>query len=174
MGRISQAAKASEAEGEHADRQTPSQKAGSGRVACPTCGGKRSSEDHRRFFGLIAAAFKHWPEAHEFQPDSAEHLRAWLLCKAKHRNVALIGRGDDEAEFANAVALTVAALRQLKEYHFDVPVSSGVALVSPKSISYSDVSQKQFNAIRDDVTAIIEAELGVSADRLLKEHEGEV
>lgn len=33
MGRISQAAKASEAEGEHADRQTPSQKAGPGYMA---------------------------------------------------------------------------------------------------------------------------------------------
>jgi hypothetical protein len=31
----------------------------------------RSPADHRRFFGCIKAAFMHWPEQHDFQPDDA-------------------------------------------------------------------------------------------------------
>jgi hypothetical protein len=45
----------------------------------------RSPADHRRFFGVIKAAFLHWPEKHEFQPEDPEHLRAWLLCRAGYK-----------------------------------------------------------------------------------------
>ena len=53
---------------------------------CPHCGviltRVRSLPDHRRFFGVIQAAFHQWNEGHPFQPTDAEHLRAYLLVES--------------------------------------------------------------------------------------------
>ena len=81
-------------------------------MKCPQCGhvaDSRSTPDHRRFFARIHAAFHHWPEAHEFQPDDAEHLRAWLLCKAGYRDVTTIPveYADSEPALLRLVTLTV-------------------------------------------------------------------
>ena len=56
--------------------------------SCPECGclltRPRSTQDHRRFFGLIAKAAAQWPHAHPFQPSNPEHLRAYLLVESGH------------------------------------------------------------------------------------------
>jgi hypothetical protein len=75
-------------------------------MICPHCGAdskQRSSPQHRRFFKLINVAYHHWPEYTEFSPDNAEHLRAWLLCKSKHRNVVELESPGELSE--EAVAL---------------------------------------------------------------------
>ena len=41
-------------------------------------GKSRSTPQHRRYFALIKAAFKHWPESHDIQFGSAEGLRDYL------------------------------------------------------------------------------------------------
>ena len=48
---------------------------------------RRSLKHHKRLFGLIRAAFDLWPEGHEFQPETEDHLRAWLTIKAGHCEV---------------------------------------------------------------------------------------
>lgn len=142
-------------------------------TTCPHCGSKpRSSEDHRRFFALISAAFSQWPEAHEFQPDSPEHLRAWLLCKANYRDTTTIPveYAEDQPGMLKLVLLTAeAAIKAAKGYAFVRPHGHGLAVFSAKSIAWDKIDQKKFNGIRDSVSEILETELGVSADRLLKE-----
>lgn len=147
---------------------------------CPHCGCElarpRSGPDHRRFFGAVAKAFDQWPENAEFQPRDAEHLRAYLLVRAGHFNVGKIETPEGYADnpsirtlFRMAVEGTAKALAG-ETGHYDVRVSaSGVEVLTPRSIDYRTVSQREFGPIRDAVEAIIEAEIGVRVDQLLKE-----
>ena len=138
-----------------------------GNGLCAKCPMKlqRSSEDHRRFFALVNAAFTHWPEQHEFPPDNAEHLRAWLLCKAGHRKTTMI----ETDEPAATVAAIEAAFRAADTYAFVRPYGDGVAVYSPKSLRFDKTDQKAFNAVRDEVSSIIESVIGVTAEQLLRE-----
>ena len=138
-----------------------------GNGLCAKCPMKlqRSSEDHRRFFALVNAAFTHWPEQHEFRPDNAEHLRAWLLCKAGHRKTTMI----ETDEPAATVVAIEAAFRAADTYAFVRPYGDGVAIYSPKSLRFDKTDQKAFNAVRDEVSSIIESVIGVTAEQLLRE-----
>lgn len=137
------------------------------RCACCGCDiDARSSKDHRRFFKIIEVAYHHWPDGHQHKPDNEEHLRAWLLCAAKHRNVNIINGDKKTVEIMKDV------LRQNGSYVFSFDVGGGgTAVVTPKSIKFGKAGQKRFNAIRDTVCEIIEAEIGIPVETLLKEGE---
>lgn len=121
--------------------------------SCPHCGGlltkPRSEPDHRRFFALINAAFHQWPETHEFQPDSSEHLRAWLLCKAGYRSCVTIPIESDDSA-ARRVALLAAsrAVQAAGSHSFVRAHGAAIAVFSPRSISWDTLSQKDFAPIR--------------------------
>ena len=140
---------------------------------CHHCGkplSNRSESDHRRFFALIRAAFQNWPEQHEFQPDDAEHLRAWLLCKAGYRNVTTIPIEDDTTDaMMKLVMLTVeAAIKAAKSHAFPRVHGHAIYVFTAKSIAFATLPQKAFNEVREAVTEIIELEVGVPADKLLR------
>ena len=139
----------------------------SGNGLCHRCplSQQRSSDDHRRFFALVNAAFTHWPEQHDFKPDNAEHLRVWLLCKAGYRKTTMI----ETDEPAATVASIEAAFRAADTYAFVRPYGDGVAVYSPKSLRFDKTDQKAFNAVRDEVSSIIESVIGVTAEQLLRE-----
>jgi hypothetical protein len=142
-------------------------------MTCTHCN-KRSPEDHRRFFGVIRAAFHHWPEAHEFQPDSEEHLRKWLLIKAGYRDVTTIPveYADAQPAMLQLVVLTVeAAMKAAGGYAFVRPHGVGLAIFAAKSIKWDTLSQKKFNIVRDAVESVIKAETGLEPDDILKETE---
>jgi len=147
---------------------------------CPSCGfvldghASRSPQDHRRFFAVIRAAYTHWPESHEFQPDNAEHLRAWLLCKAGYRDVSTIPCefAEDQPALLRLVAIAAeSAVRAAKGYAFLRPHGGGIAVFSAKSIQWAKIDQKEFNKVREAVEEVIEAETGLKPDQLLKETE---
>lgn len=149
--------------------------------ACPECGailGKgRSAPQHRRFFALITAAAHHWREDHEFQPDDAEHLRSWLLCKAGFRQSreVSVAYSDGSPALAKLTAIAVeAALKEAGTYAFIRPHPDGgsLAVYRARSIAWDKLSQKEFAPIAEAVEQIIETELGVKADVLLREHAG--
>jgi hypothetical protein len=50
----------------------------------------RRKRHHDALFAYIRDAFKNWPHAHPFRPDSTEHLRAWLLVEAGHSTIDLM------------------------------------------------------------------------------------
>jgi hypothetical protein len=50
----------------------------------------RRKRHHDALFAYIGDAFENWPHSHPFRPDSAEHLRAWLLVEAGHSTVDLM------------------------------------------------------------------------------------
>lgn len=161
-------------------------------ATCPECGTcfdvalpkkDRSIADHRRFFALIGAAFTQWPTAHEFQPESEEHLRAWLLCKAQHHEVEFVHIGAEifdglqgaTLEIVNKVVQSAvrrsveAAMRQSGRYAFDRPVGNRIAIFRPASIDWATIDQKTFNELRDRVETLIEEIVGVPAGKLLEE-----
>jgi len=148
---------------------------------CPSCGHvldghakARSLPDHRRFFGVIRAAFHHWNEAHEFQPDNEEHLRKWLLCKAGYRDVTTIPCEFAEDQPALLRLVTLAAEGAVKAaggYAFLRPHGGGIAVFSAKSIAWDKLKQSQFHEIRDAVEAVIKSETGMEPEQLLKETE---
>lgn len=135
-------------------------------MTCPHCGSQpRSSDDHRRFFALVKAAFDQWPEGGNFTPDNIDHLRAYLLCKAGYRKTTMI----ETDEPAATVAAIEAAFRAADTYAFVRPCGDGVAVYSPKSLRFDKTDQKAFNAVRDKVSSIIESVIGVTAEQLLRE-----
>jgi len=141
---------------------------------CPHCGSVltkvRSLPDHRRFFGLIRAAFHHWPESHEFQPDNEEHLRAWLLCKSGYRDVVSIPIDGEHPAVARLACLAAeSAIKAAKGHAFVRPYASGLAVISPRSIAFDTLSQKDFSPIRQAVEDVITAETGSDCDQLLQE-----
>lgn len=145
---------------------------------CQHCGKPvekgHSSADHRRLFGLIGAAFHQWPESHEFQPDDAEHLRAWLLCKAGYRTVTTIPveYAEDQPAMLKLVMLTVeAAIKAAKGHAFVRPHGSAIAVFHPKSLSNAAADRQTFGRVREAVEEVIAAETGLSAEQLLKEME---
>jgi hypothetical protein len=148
---------------------------------CPNCGFKlsehakaRSPSDHRRFFAVIHAAFHHWPENSEFQPDNAEHLRAYLLCKAGYRDVTTIPVefAEDQPALLRLVSLAAeGAVKAAKGYAFIRPHGSALAVFSAKSIAWDRLDQKGFNKIREAVESVITAETDLKPDDILKHTE---
>lgn len=147
--------------------------------SCPECGAvfgsARSIADHRRFFGLVRAAFLQWPESHPEQFADEEQLRAWLLVQAGHFSVDSIPYPeecqDNEAIktlFRLAVEATHAACYRKRGYAAIRVSAGGIEILTPKSIDFR-LPQKEFGPIRDAVEQIIELAIGVKADRLLKE-----
>lgn len=59
-------------------------------ITCPACSHsfndrvklKRSSPAHRRYFGMIKAAYHNWPFDYQFQPIDAGALRTFLQMRA--------------------------------------------------------------------------------------------
>lgn len=151
-------------------------------MTCPVCGyadskkGKpRSIDQHRRFYGLVNKAFEQWPEHAEFQPESAEHLRKYLICRAgpQWRNVTEIPVPFAEDQ-PGLTRLAAHMMQQAAEaaggYAFPrVDMNGGrVALYTAKSIKFSEMSHLEFNALSEAVDEVIRAEIGVEPDALLK------
>lgn len=154
--------------------------------SCPECGAvlerPRSKPHHNRLFALISAAAENWPESHEFQPEGAtdharaEHLRAWLLCKAGYSQAreVPVAYSDDNPGLAKLTAIAIeAAFREAKTYAFVRPHPHGgsCAVYSPRSIAWAKLSQKDFTPIAEAIEGVIESVVGVDAETLLRGHE---
>ncbi len=143
--------------------------------ACPHCGGiltkGRSLPDHRRFFALVHAAYHQWPESHEFQPRDVTHLRAWLTCKAGYRDTTQIELPDNStADMRRLFTLSIeSAIKASGGTAFVVPYRDCVVVITPRSIAWDQIDQKEFNKVRDAVSDLIEDIVGVRVDRLLRE-----
>jgi hypothetical protein len=131
----------------------------------------RSPADHRRFFGVIRAAYLHWPESHEFQPEDPEHLRAWLLCRAGYKSVTEIPFEESWPEAMQRLAMLTAeqVLRAAKSHAFVRPHPGGLFVFSPKSLAWESLGQKEFGQIRESVEEVIKCETGREASELLRE-----
>lgn len=150
---------------------------------CPVCGyhdkgkGKpRSLDQHKRFYGLVRAAFHHWPEGHDFVPHDETHLRKYLICMAgpQWRNMTeiLVPFAEDQPGLTRLAAYTMQqAAEAAGGYAFPRVDANGgrVALYTAKSIKFAEMSHLEFCALSNAVDEVIKSEIGVDPDQLLKE-----
>lgn len=141
---------------------------------CPHCGcdtGKppprklRSVPQHRRAFAMIRAAYDHWPETHQFRPESEEHLRAWLICKASYHTVQTIDL--DATEPAAAVVMIAAAYAQAGRWHFTKTSGTRLHVFAPKSMAFDQMPHHQACTLFDDIAEMIEAETDLRIDDIM-------
>lgn len=126
---------------------------------------QRSLQQHKRFFAVVAAAHHHWPESHKFQPENAEHLRSWLLVRAKHMTVKSFFLSDDAGEYARIIPVVMASM--LGKHAWCKAIGNELQVCVPMSISFDKVGHQEFQAINDAVDEIIRAETGLDPDALL-------
>ncbi len=149
---------------------------------CPHCGcdlqpekGKpRSVEQLRRFFGMLRAMYRHWPETAEFQPESEEALRKWVLIKAGHKDTTDIAVpfADDQPGLTRLVAVSVeACVRGAGGYAFIRPHPDGglLRVFKAKSIAFNQLGQAEFNALNDAVETAYAQETGLDPEQVLKQ-----
>lgn len=147
------------------------------RVCCPSCeatfdlnkiGKPRSVEQHRRFWGIMKAAFHHWPEAHEHQFTTMNDLRVWLTMKAGWRDLSaripLTGVKPD-----HAVILATAAMKAAGSNAVAVAHKGQLCVWTPKSIRFDKMKHMEFVALNQAVEDVINAEIGITGDELLEQ-----
>lgn len=137
----------------------------------------RRAKHHRLFFAVIAAAFENWPELHDQQFENAEHLRAWLTVKAGFRDIFGERLRSDEADpkrMASFITKAMLKTRQAGGYGFVTEYNGSIVLLTPKSISWSKLSQEEFSPVADRVFQIIEQETGIPIEALKRDAELEI
>ena len=126
---------------------------------------QRSAPHHRMFFALINTAFHNWPETYEFQPDNAEHLRAWLEIKAEHREV-LHFEVEEGADPKITQDIVQQSLNMMEGYAWVVLRERKIWVTTPKTIQWSKMGQKEFNEVSAGIFEIIEEIIGVPIEEL--------
>lgn len=139
---------------------------------CPSCGvvldGKptaspkdRSHEEHNLLFGMINEAFISWPESHAFQPDDAEHLRAWMQIEINDC---------EEFEVPDILAADPKTVAQIGLFfcsgkrHFRM-VNRGTQLIikRPRTLNRSR-SVEEFRVVSTLIMMLIEQSTGITAE----------
>lgn len=100
----------------------------------------RSKKQHGRVFAAIDEAFRNWPFTHEFNPEDAAHLRAWLLCRVGHVEKPMIDVDVPDGSNPIAVAMQVAhhmeAAKRRGKYAFARPGNSRIRIFVPDTINW--------------------------------------
>lgn len=150
---------------------------------CPHCGCSldaakrpRSLPQLRRFFGVLRAMFHHWPDDAEFRPESEEHLRNWVTCKAGYSESADVPLvfAEDQPALTRLTGMAIeGAIKWAGSYAFVRPDLNGgrVRVFRAKSIAFHKMAPEEFNALNEAVEGVYRAETGLDPDQLLKEHE---
>lgn len=170
------------AAGAHANSSRAIGDARSARVAktvhCPHCGcsvdeaagAPRSVDQLRRYFKVIRVAFHHWPETAARQFSNEEELRAWAQMKAGYRDIAatipLVGMQKDRA-----LMLVEASIRAAGSYAMPVIHKGDIVIFKPRSISFAKLGHSEFCKLNDAVEAVLEQEIGIPVETLLRESE---
>jgi len=116
----------------------------------------RSNPHLKLFFAAIKEACENWPESHEFQTKHPERLRAWLLCKAgdEFREHLKYETTSEEMSLA-MVGFLETILEHLEVKAVAVASANKVFVLSPKSIAFNNMDQKEFNEISQRVSSIL-------------------
>lgn len=115
---------------------------------------RRSSDEHRYFFAMIARAFENNRAGPSFDEcPTPEHLRAWLLIKAGHC----------DTQTFEPRAVTAPVVRWMKAIapmtFWSVTKDGTIIARTAKSISFSKADESVFNPIVNKVIDIIVEEV---------------
>lgn len=147
---------------------------------CPACdyewhdnGKPRSLEQHRRFFGIVRAAFQHWPDQHEQTFSTEDECRAWLIMKAGWRETVLrMPMQGVKPDLAALIATT--ALRSAGSNAVAVAHKGQLCVLKPKSVKWSSMKHMEFVALNQAVEDVIKDVFGITGDELLEQSKGNI
>ena len=139
---------------------------------CPGCGcvlnPHRSHKHLGAFFAFLKFVFDSWPETYtDFQPDSAEHLRAFLLVRAGHRAPKHVFRFASKRELQIVQGFVSEEMRVDRArgvYGWPVIEEGGLVIERPASIAFEKLSEKAFCRITEDVFRVIYEITGIDFD----------
>lgn len=145
-----------------------------GTAFCPSCGccleDERSLEHLRMFHAFIRNCFESWPEECTFLPDNQEHLRAFLLVKARHRQPHHVFKFANRREMQIVQGFLDEEMRADRArgvYGWPVIVDGGIAILRPASIAIHGpkaISQKRFNEVSEAVFKVAYDYAGLDFD----------
>ena len=149
---------------------------------CPDCSSPqppkkpRSAPQHRRFFGMVGAAYKNWPSSHEMQPATSEVLRSWLIAKANFVDRTVVEPPEDIASPSPRLrkiailtyGIEMAAATQGHPHHWVRPHGEAVVVFVPKSVAFHEMGHQEFGLLNDAVSLVLEEHIGLSGDKLLE------
>lgn len=134
----------------------------------------RSTPQLRRFYAIIRAAYLNWPEQPPsgFRPQNEEHLRRWLEMRAGLFTVtkqARITSTDPDKLYA----LMSEFFKHSKDTTLFNELDGNLLIQKQvKSIAYEAIKESaEFSRLKDAICEIIEIEVGVAAEKLLRESE---
>ena len=130
----------------------------------------RSNDHHRRFFGLVRAVFHHWPEALEFQPDNEEHLRAYLLVKAKHRTIKTFYLSDENIADECARVVPIVSAMMLHRYCWAWSDGNAIHVAAPESTAFDKLPHLKACAVYTAVEDFLRT-IGIDPEKVLDETE---
>jgi hypothetical protein len=123
----------------------------------------RRHKHHKFYFATLGNYFDNWPEAHPFQPDNEEHLRAWATVKAGHRD--LLGERLDHGPgdvVAMAGFVSRCLERQRKHGYGFITIHNGsLVFATPRSIAYDALDEAEFAPIAAQILGVLEQESGL-------------
>lgn len=121
----------------------------------------RSIKSNSYFHVSIEDAYRRWPKEYEFQPESKEHLRAWLLCKVGHRDIIGERLSQDSGDLNRMASFLSRVLPRARDtYCFATIHNEWIVLVFPKSTNFATVDEIEFRPIAMQVYALIDEVLG--------------
>lgn len=113
----------------------------------------RSRAQHNLLFHALCVIYGTWPEEHEFQPFSVDHLRYWLEVKA--------GWGEKVACKTQRDIMRVSASGWGRPIWFGVEDGEVYAYL-PRSISYDKMQPEEFKQLMSKIDEILLREVGFS------------
>lgn len=161
------------------NRPSPSPQNQRNRATCPNCGislgeKSRSYEQHKRFFSVVEAAYRHWPDD-PAKPDTLDHFRKWLLIQSGwfHRYSVRIAAWSPK-DIERAILTVQGMMRALYNDHVEISADFGTRSITAyvaKSQKFTRMSHDQACRVFAGVDDVICAKLGIqNTDVLLQEY----
>jgi hypothetical protein len=128
---------------------------------------------HRWFFACIQGYFENWPtDCDDFQPDNAEHLRAWATCKAGYRDILGERLDHNEGDALTMMEFVTKCLTRQRErgYGFVVVHNRSLVFMTPRSIAFDTLDQAAFAPIANQILNVLEAASGISVASMMAEN----
>lgn len=120
------------------------------------------------YFAAISKAYDNWPEDHPEQFTCSDHFRQFLECKSGMKYTWSITKTNDVSAMAAQILATYNLAQTSKTsekvYLFQTEDNEKLYLHFSKSISYSKMSQDEFNTISQRISDLLKEHTGVSLE----------
>lgn len=131
----------------------------------------RRVKHHRWWFATIQGYFENWPTNCDFQPENAEHLRAWATVRAGHRDILGERLHNHEGDAIMMMEFVTKCLARQRDrgYGFITIHNGSLVFATAKSIAWDALDQVAFAPIAHEILNVLERESGISVASMMQE-----